>query len=151
MRLIRLYRRAINAGHRRTYRLVYPIACLWFRRRASVEIAVWVQDQVLLVRHSYRDGLTLPGGHIGWREEPREAARRELWEEVGLVVDPAALILNLHAKQGLARSYSFAIHLDTIPPIRIDQREIIFASFMAPGATITDPCKPRVHTMDMAA
>jgi 8-oxo-dGTP diphosphatase len=40
--------------------------------------------RILLVKPSYRDGWSVPGGLVGRRETPRDAARRELREEVGL-------------------------------------------------------------------
>ncbi len=43
-------------------------------------------DRVLLARHSYREGWGLPGGMIGWREEPEETIVREIDEEIGLTV-----------------------------------------------------------------
>src|SRR3546814_20376807 len=52
-------------------------------------VAVWHADRLLVVRHSYWRGVTLPGGHVASGEQPVVAAARELKEEVGVVV-PAA-------------------------------------------------------------
>ena len=42
---------------------------------------------LLLVRHSYRRRWGFPGGLLARREQPADAARREVLEEVGLAVD----------------------------------------------------------------
>ncbi|MEU8181106.1 NUDIX domain-containing protein [Micromonospora sp. NPDC049047] len=56
-------------------------------------------DRVLLVRHSYGDRSlwSLPGGgYQPTRETPEQAARRECIEELGLEVEPVALVLEEH-------------------------------------------------------
>jgi hypothetical protein len=42
------------------------------------------QPDLLLVRSSYRSGWHWPGGGVRRGETPKEAARRELTEEIGL-------------------------------------------------------------------
>ena len=44
-------------------------------------------DQVLLVRHSYRDAWGVPGGLLKRHEEPTDAAVRETREEIGLDIE----------------------------------------------------------------
>jgi ADP-ribose pyrophosphatase YjhB (NUDIX family) len=39
---------------------------------------------VLLARHTYRSGWGVPGGMLGWREQPVETIVREMREEVSL-------------------------------------------------------------------
>ncbi len=54
-------------------------------RRFGVKVLLVNQDKILLVRHSYTKGWTLPGG--GFRptsELPEDAARREVREELGV-------------------------------------------------------------------
>jgi len=40
--------------------------------------------RILLARHTYRKGWTLPGGMLGWNEHPGETIVREMREEAGL-------------------------------------------------------------------
>ncbi|MFF8960980.1 NUDIX domain-containing protein [Streptomyces sp. NPDC014894] len=59
------------------------------------------EGRVLVVEPNYREGWTLPGGTVesDAGETPREAARRETLEEIGLDVEPGAL-LALEWKRG---------------------------------------------------
>ena len=55
-------------------------------------MAVYVDTDLMLVRHSYRAGWHLPGGGVRRGEAPDEAARRELAEEImGHMLDHAHL------------------------------------------------------------
>jgi 8-oxo-dGTP pyrophosphatase MutT (NUDIX family) len=55
-------------------------------------VAIWHQQRLLLVQASYRRSLSLPGGGIERGETPRQAAVRELAEELGLRVAPQELV-----------------------------------------------------------
>ncbi|MER6998745.1 NUDIX hydrolase [Streptomyces sp. NPDC000410] len=52
------------------------------------------EGRILIVEPNYREGWTLPGGTIesDSGETPREAARRETLEEIGLDVEPGRLL-----------------------------------------------------------
>jgi ADP-ribose pyrophosphatase YjhB (NUDIX family) len=74
------------------YRLVYPLARLWWHVWVPVRIGVRAivldaEDNVLLVRHTYgHEGWGFPGGAPRRREALANTARREVWEETGLRV-----------------------------------------------------------------
>src|SRR5215210_5985569 len=82
---------------RLAYRVGFRLARVWWRLRRpdhdGAVVAVWLDGRILAVQQSYRSNLSWPGGGIRRGEEPREAARRELREELGLDVRPDDLVL----------------------------------------------------------
>lgn len=65
-------------------------------------LALNARDEVLLVRHSYRPGLMLPGGGVDPGESCREAAVRECAEEAGLRFDRALDLFHVYFNRALA-------------------------------------------------
>ena len=86
---------------RALYRAGYPIALAWWRltqpEKRGVKCVLTRGDEVLLVRHTYgrETRWELPGGGIKRREEPRDAARREAREELGVEIDDWRLLGDL--------------------------------------------------------
>jgi 8-oxo-dGTP diphosphatase len=128
-----------DALWRLAYRVAYRLMRVWWwiRRPAqnSAYVAVWRGDDLLLIRNSYRSGVTIPCGDIGRRETPRQAARRELEEEVGIRVgaDDLEFVcdLNLDFENKDDHAYFFELHRGAEAPIEIaiDRREVIWAEF----------------------
>ena len=91
--------RAATMDHlwRLAYRLGFRAARLWWRLTRPAHdgavVAIWLGGRILAVQQSYRSNLSWPGGGISRGEHPREAARRELREELGLDVRPDDLVL----------------------------------------------------------
>ena len=121
----------INACFRSAYRLAYPLARRWWRWRghSGTAIAVWVGDRVLVVRHSYKPGLRLPGGGVKAGEDHRLAAIRELQEETGLIVAVAAVVPVMKTYGKFGKRSIFEVQLDAEPELTVDQREIVYAGF----------------------
>jgi 8-oxo-dGTP pyrophosphatase MutT (NUDIX family) len=122
----------VDRAYRVAYRLAYPVVQRLrglLKLDQFVAVAVWLDDTVLAVRHSYKPGLTLVYGGVGRRENHRLAAARELQEEVGITVhrDTLRLVMvtpNMHL---------YELRLTEPPELQIDRREVVEACFMHPG------------------
>ena len=132
------------------YRVGFRAARLWWRLRRPAHdgalVAVRHGGRVLAVRQSYRSNLSWPGGGIRRGEEPREAARRELREELGLDVRPDDLVLarEMVVDWDFRRDHVrvFELRLRAEPALRIDNREIVAARFVEPRALLAEPVLP---------
>jgi ADP-ribose pyrophosphatase YjhB (NUDIX family) len=112
-------------------------------------VAVWKGDELLLIRNSYRGGETVPCGAIGRSETPIQAAARELFEEVGIEVDEAELVsvgeVVVEFDDAVDHAHFFELRVGGDVGVRIDQREVIWASFV-PAAELRDrPLVPHVR------
>jgi 8-oxo-dGTP pyrophosphatase MutT (NUDIX family) len=128
----------IDACYRVAFRLAYPLARLWWRLRGNtgITLAVWVGDRVLLVRHSYKPGLQLPGGSVRSGEDHCLAAARELQEEVGLAVAVNDLHLVGRFQNTYGTNYLYEIELTVEPMLTVDRREIVSARFAPPEVAL---------------
>ena len=134
----------VDALWRAAYRVVYLVLRGWWRIRHPTQrgafVAVWRGEDLLVIRNSYRGGVTVPCGNVGRRESPREAARRELEEEVGISValDELEFICDLNVafegKDDHAYFFELFWTADTRVEISIDHREVIWAEFRPRGS-----------------
>ena len=143
----------LNALIRAVYRASHWGLCLvWLIRRPQTTgalVAVWHEGRVLLVKNSYRDQLTLPGGYIRPREDRRTAAARELLEEVGIHVQPKNLVHAYHGthiyEHRLDTLDNYELEVDTPPKVAVDDREVIEAEFRAPEEAFDLPMVPHLQ------
>ena len=129
---------------RLAYRLGFRAARLWRRLRrpahARAVVAGWLDGSGRLGPQSNRTHPFWPGGGIRRGEEPREAARRELREELGLDVRPDDLVpardmvVDWDFRRDRVRV--FELRLRAEPMLRIDNREVVAARFVDPQALL---------------
>ena len=117
-------------------RLVWLAALLYggWRRLARPHthgalVAIWWEEQLLLVETSYRRSWGLPGGGIGRGETARQAAVRELAEELGLRVEAEQLrdpwSITERTAGGLNTVTIFRLQAEQRPAVTVDELEIV--------------------------
>ena len=120
----------------------------WHLRRPRHEgalVAIYVGRALLLVKSSYRTEWGLPGGSINPGESPDLAAQRELEEEIGLPSHPLRPAGSVSGIWDGRRDqvHFFELHLDRLPELRLDNREIVAARLASPeelrGIALTAP------------
>jgi 8-oxo-dGTP diphosphatase len=127
----------IDAVWRLVLRVGFRLARVWWHiRRPHHEgalVAIYVGRALLLVKSSYRAEWGLPGGSIRPGETPDAAAQREMEEEIGFSSSPllpAGSVCGIWDGR-IDRVHFFELHLDRIPELQLDNREII-ASHLVP-------------------
>ena len=130
--------------HRALLPLAYRARNCWRRWRKSPIAGVSVivtnlAGDVLLLKHSYGpDVWGLPGGGLGKGEDPLEAARREVREELGVElarIDPVGTLDEV-LSGAPHTAHIFTAVCDRQP--RPDRREIIEARFF-PSHSLPEP------------
>ena len=108
-------------------------------------VAIWHNNQVLMVQTSYRRGYGLPGGGLQIGENTRDAAVRELNEELGLVIESSWLeepwTITEQQRGGRNTVTIFSLNWSQLattpdkgnglPDLQIDQLEIIATAWMS--------------------
>jgi 8-oxo-dGTP diphosphatase len=135
------------------YRLGYSIAkAWWFLRRPEHRgalLALWHDDEILILSLSYRRVLNLPGGGIERGEDALGTALREAAEEIGLVLAPDQLRLAqavaFRWENRLDHVTIFEATLAQRPLLSIDHREVVAACFRAPASIRPEEISPHVR------
>lgn len=72
--------------------------------------------EVLVVKANYKDYWTFPGGWVEHGQTPRDAAVRELAEEVGIdrAVDDLKLLCVVDRKSDIMQTYQFIFRAETL-------------------------------------
>ena len=124
----------------------------WFVRRPHTYgsvVALWHGDRVLLVRSSYRNLYTLPGGFLRSGETARDAAIREVFEELRIAIAPDALSAAWHGSITFEHRDDtvtvWETTLDSSPPAQIDGGELIWAGWKTRAQALSLPLLPHVR------
>jgi 8-oxo-dGTP diphosphatase len=116
----------------------------WMLRHPTTNgslVALWNRGEVLLVRNSYVPYYCLPGGYVRKGETARDAALRELSEEVGISANSEqleAVFDETHQWEGKNDHVQiFALELSARPAVRVDHREVVEASWWTPERALS--------------
>ena len=124
------------------YRLKKRLMRIFRPHTRGVKVMLFnAAGELVLIRNSYgrSDLFVLPGGGIRRREEPEQAARREIREELGFEIEALAF-LSEHANRGEGKNdtvHLFKAQVDGAPaPDRFEVEEARFFALDAlPEAT----------------
>jgi ADP-ribose pyrophosphatase YjhB (NUDIX family) len=150
----------VDRGFQLAYVCAYRLMRTYWRLRHPTThgslVAIWNRGEVLLVRNSYVPYYGLPGGYVRRGESARDAAMRELFEEVGVSAKPEDLRLLLeetHEWEGKHDHVQiFALELPSRPTIAVDNREVVEASWWSPGRALSlDLFPPLRHVLENGA
>lgn len=128
--------RLARHGYRAAYRLMRVYWALWRPDTHGALVALWNEGRILLVKNSYVPYHSLPGGYVRANETGREAAVRELAEEVGLHVAPKVLEPSIdvtHVWEDKRDHVEiFQLDIDPRPTPKVDRREVVHAGWYTP-------------------
>jgi 8-oxo-dGTP diphosphatase len=128
----------IDACWRVALRVGFTLARAWWHLRPTDHegalVAIYVGPSLLLVKSSYRTEWSFPGGSIDENEMPDAGALRELREEIGFRSPPLTAVGSI---RGIwdgrpDQVHFFELHLDALPELRLDNREIVAARLASP-------------------
>ncbi len=99
-----------------------PVLSVWRPIRLGAHAVVLDgAGKVLLVRHTYRRGWSIPGGGVNRGETLEAAARREIYEETGVIAEGPIDLLGVYSN--LTRRYSDHMTVHVIRTWRREDRK----------------------------
>ncbi len=148
----------IDLLYRTGYRCAYQLMRVyWATLKPATHgalVALWHQGRVLLVKNSYVNYHSLPGGYVQSGETGQQAAARELFEETKLRIPESALkpALDEHHTWEHKREHIqiFELEVDSPPSIQVDNREVIQARFFEPAEALQLKLFPPLRRMLIA-
>ncbi|MCB9646728.1 MAG: NUDIX hydrolase [Deltaproteobacteria bacterium] len=122
--------RAIRLAYKSAYRAMRVYWAVRHPNTHGALVGIWHQGQILLVKNSYVPYRSLPGGYVRPGEPARQAALRELREELGLTglreEDLVPSVDITHDWEGKRDHVEiFFLEVDAIPEVDIDNREVV--------------------------
>lgn len=121
-------------------KIIYPVLKIYWKtfkpKRRGVKCVISCGDEVLLIRNTYGGKLwTFPGGGIKRKEAPEVAVKREVKEEVGIVIENLQLVGELDWGQEGKKDtiYCFATKVEN-KDFKIDTTEILEAKWFPVSA-----------------
>lgn len=112
------------------------VFCFVFRPATnSVIIAIWSEKKLLIIKNSYYPKFGIPGGYVKIGENPKKAAVREIFEEVGIVAVPNHL-KSMGKVKGISgfkkeTTYCYELRPANTPVIVLDNREVVWFDFLS--------------------
>lgn len=130
----------VDLAYQHLFRIAYSVFRQWWQvfrpKTRGAFVGLWWSGRVLVLQNSYVSYRSFPGGGIRRGEEPVDAAARECAEEVGISISADALELDFVVHQTWEGKrdtvWVYWAELSHEPQVRIDNREVVEASFMEP-------------------
>ena len=143
----------IDLFYRVAYRCAYKLMRVYWTvlhpATHGALVALWHDGEVLLVRNSYVPYHSLPGGYVREQERGRDAALRELNEELHISVRPEDLKLavdHFHEWEGKREHVEiFELDVTLRPQMKVDNREVISAGFFTPAQALEQRLFPPIR------